>query len=124
MFIRTIFLIFLSTSTFSHAEMIFKHDKEGFADRSWYEDKNQIIERIFSVQAPSGKIYELRQKFRVIDSNTLEYIPYSSSKDTLNYIEEICEKRDMSPAKEPINGGGYRRISMKTPFGMSCVAKY
>jgi len=28
----------------------------------------------------------------VIDHNTLEYIPNSSSLDTLKYIQEVCEK--------------------------------
>ena len=120
MFMRI--LILLLANNFAHAEMIFKHDKEGFVDRSWYEAENQIIERKLSAQAPSEKIYELRQRFKVIDSNTLEYIPYSSSKDTLMYIKEVCEKREMLPAKEPIPGISYRRISMKTPFGMSCTA--
>lgn len=123
MLCRTLILILLIIGTSAYAEMIFKYEKEGFVDKSWYENGNQIIERIFPVETSDGKVYQLRQKFRVIDSNTLEYIPHSSSTETVEYIQEICEKRGMSASIEPRPGIGFRRISMKAPFGMSCVSK-
>ncbi|MFW1637091.1 MULTISPECIES: hypothetical protein [Acinetobacter] len=105
-----------------HAEMIMKYENEGFIDKSWFENEKQIIERSASLTSPSGKLYTTRQRFIVIDHNTIEYIPDSSSLDTLKYIQEICGKDGLKPAPEPIEGLGYQRLGMRSAFGMSCVS--
>jgi len=102
--------------------MIIKYEKEKFIDKSWFENGKQIIERSALLTSPNGKIYTTRQSFIVIDHNTLEYIPNSSSLDTLKYIQEICEKEGMKPAPEPIAGLSYQRISMKSAFGTACIS--
>lgn len=123
MYIRLIFILsvlFINIS--AQAEMIVKYEKEGFLDRSWYENGNQMIERNATLISPNGKMYITKQNFIVIDQDTLEYIPYSSSPDTLKYIQETCEKDGMKPAPEPIAGLGHQRISMRSAFGMVCVS--
>jgi hypothetical protein len=106
----------------SYAEMIMKYENERFIDKSWFENGKQIIERSASLTSPSGKLYTTRQRFIVIDHNTIEYIPNSSSLDTLKYIQEICEKHGLKPAPEPIESLSYQRLGMRSAFGMSCVS--
>lgn len=109
-------------SILAQAEMIMKYEKEGFTDKSWFENDKQFIERSSVLTSPNGKTYITRQRFIVINSNTIEYVPQSSSPDTLKYIQEICEKEGMRPASEPIVGLGTQRMSMRSSLGLMCVS--
>lgn len=118
-FVFSIFLIMNS----AQSEMLIKYNKEGFIDRSWFENEKQIIERSAFSTSSSGRIYKTKQKFIVIDRNTLEYVPNSSSPETLKYIQDICEKAGMKPAPEPRSAFAYQRMSMKVSFAMECISE-
>lgn len=118
-FVFSIFLIMNS----AQSEILIKYNKEGFIDRSWFENEKQIIERNAFSTSSSGRIYTTKQKFIVIDRNTLEYVPNSSSPETLKYIQDICEKAGMKPAPEPRSAFAYQRMSMKVSFAMECISE-
>ncbi|WP_353173061.1 hypothetical protein [Acinetobacter rudis] len=73
----------------AQSEILIKYNKEGFIDRSWFENEKQIIERNAFSTSSSGTIYTTKQKFIVIDRNTLEYVPNSSSPETLKYTRYL-----------------------------------
>lgn len=123
MYIKLIFTFSIFfMSILAQAEMIMKYEKEGFTDKSWFENDKQFIERSSVLTSPNGKTYITRQRFIVINSNTIEYVPQSSSPDTLKYIQEICEKEGMRPASESIVGLGTQRMSMRSSLGLMCVS--
>lgn len=124
MYIKFIFVFSIfSIMNSAQSEILIKYNKEGFIDRSWFENEKQIIERSAFSTSSSGRIYKTKQKFIVIDRNTLEYVPNSSSPETLKYIQDICEKAGMKPAPEPRSAFAYQRMSMKVSFAMECISE-